>query len=104
MLCPLTEIQLSHTVFVAFRGRGLNIECNLQMTVNQSGGVLTCSDPLNTQIFSYSISEAAGLEQTLTLELKNLTHSGEYSCQYKTAKAYWFLRVRGEYKEGENER
>lgn len=34
-----------------------------------------------------------------TLELKNLKTSGEYSCRYKNAEVFWFLRVRSEYKE-----
>lgn len=37
-----------------------------------------------------------------TLELKNLKTSGEYSCRYKNAEAFWFLRVRSEYKEEEH--
>lgn len=103
MICPHTGIHLEHTVFVAFAGKELNIECDLTMPVNQSGDVLTCSDPFHNQIYSCNVSEVASQRQTLTLELKNLKHSGEYSCQYSTAKAYWFLRVRREYEEGENE-
>lgn len=99
MLCPLTELSLESTVFVAFPGEDLHIKCEVMMIpANGSGGVLMCFDPLDQQIYSKSISEMTGEQNVkVTLELKNLTRSGEYSCHYKTATVYWFLRVGSEY-------
>ncbi|XP_076585173.1 NFAT activation molecule 1 [Chaetodon auriga] len=90
------KIDLESTVFVAFAGHDLNIECELKMPANQSSDSLTCSDPFNTQIYNCNIPATAGQPGSFKrrLELKNLTSSGEYSCRYKTAEVYWFLRVR----------
>ncbi|XP_034749569.1 uncharacterized protein si:ch211-243a20.4 isoform X2 [Etheostoma cragini] len=92
------KLRLENTVFVAFTGEEININCELELPANQSRDILTCSDPLQTLIYSCDVSETTGQTQSviLTLELKNLKMSGEYSCQYKTAKVYWFLRVRGD--------
>ncbi|XP_068583156.1 NFAT activation molecule 1 [Cebidichthys violaceus] len=88
-------LRLESTVFVTFAGEELNLSCELMIPANQSSDVLTCSDPLHKQIFSYPISGTVQPQKVnLRLELKSLTSSGEYSCQYKTAKVYWYLRVR----------
>ncbi|XP_056266396.1 uncharacterized protein LOC130190799 isoform X2 [Pseudoliparis swirei] len=90
------KLHLERTVFVAFAGEGLNLDCELNLPVNESSGVLTCSDPLHKPIYSCPIAESHGQPQTLLLilELVNMTASGEYSCRYKTAAVYWYLRVR----------
>lgn len=97
-LLSFPELHLKNTVFMTLAGNGLDIEYELKMPANQSGAHLTCSDPFHKQIYNYSF--AATFDQPRifkkTLKLKNLTSSGEYSCHYKTAKVYWFLRVRGE--------
>lgn len=104
-LCPLTEIHLESTVFVAFAGTELNIECELKMPANQSSDILTCSDPFHHQIYNCDIPATAGQPEVFKrrLQLKKLKSSGEYSCRYKTAEVYWFLRVRGEHKRRESE-
>ncbi|XP_059188270.1 uncharacterized protein si:ch211-243a20.4 [Centropristis striata] len=90
-------LSLQSTVFVAFTGETLTIDCELKMPANQSKDMLTCSDPLNREIYSCEIAETNQPKvDNLILELKNLTSSGEYSCQYKKAKVFWFLRVRSE--------
>ncbi|XP_070684461.1 NFAT activation molecule 1 [Pempheris klunzingeri] len=90
-------IELKHRVFVALAGDQLDIDCELMVPANKSV-ILTCSDPLDTQIYSCDIPAVAfqPRRMMLTLELKNLTSSGEYYCQYETAKVYWFLRVRND--------
>lgn len=91
------KLRLDSTVFVAFAGDDLNIECEVMIPANRTkGSFLTCADPLDQQMYRHDIFEMTG-EQSLTvnvtLRLKNLTSSGEYSCQYETAAVYWFLRV-----------
>ncbi|XP_041790099.1 uncharacterized protein si:ch211-243a20.4 [Chelmon rostratus] len=90
------KIDLESTVFVAFAGDELNIECELKMPANQSSDILTCFDPFHMQVYNCVIPATAGFPESFKrrLELKNLRRSGEYSCRYKTAKVYWFLRVR----------
>ncbi|XP_075946233.1 NFAT activation molecule 1 [Anarhichas minor] len=89
------KLRLKNTVFVAFAGEELNLTCVLMMPANQSRDNLTCSDPLEKQIFTRTINENFDLKELkFDLILKNVTSSGEYSCQYKTAKVYWYLRVR----------
>ncbi|XP_034389763.1 uncharacterized protein LOC117731480 [Cyclopterus lumpus] len=92
------SLRLESRVFVAFAGKELDLSCELNMPANQSSGELTCSDPLHKPIYSCPIAESHGRPQKvhLTLELKNVTASGEYSCRYKTAKVYWYLRVRSD--------
>ncbi|XP_032400350.1 NFAT activation molecule 1 isoform X2 [Etheostoma spectabile] len=92
------KLRLESTVFVAFTDEEINITCTLELPANQSSDILTCSNPLQNQIYICDVSETTDQTQSvkLTLELKNLRMSGEYSCQYKTAKVYWFLRVRGD--------
>lgn len=97
MIFTLTEIDLKHTVFVAFAGDTLNIEAVLlKMPANQNRDNLTCFDPSSKPIYSCDI-DGQPEKVELILELKNLTISGEYYCQYTAAKVYWFLRVRSEY-------
>ncbi|XP_039677200.1 uncharacterized protein si:ch211-243a20.4 isoform X2 [Perca fluviatilis] len=93
----MSTLELESTVFVAFAGEEIAIKCELVIPANQTRYVLTCSDPFENQIYNYS-SETTGQRQRvqLTLKLKNLAMSGEYSCQYKKATVYWFLRVRGD--------
>lgn len=83
------NLHLESTVFVA--GKELDIILELPLPTNQSD-VLTCSDPSNQQIYRCDIYETHGAACAI-LHLKNLTISGEYSCQYKKSKVYWFLRV-----------
>ncbi|TDH16083.1 hypothetical protein EPR50_G00016310 [Perca flavescens] len=92
----MSTLNLESTVFVALAGEEIDIKCKLVIPANQTRDVLTCSDPFKNQIYSYDISEMTGQTKTVQLKLKNLTMSGEYSCQYKKATVYWFLRVRGE--------
>ncbi|XP_044045982.1 uncharacterized protein si:ch211-243a20.4 [Siniperca chuatsi] len=92
------KIDLESTVFVALAGEDLKIKSTLKVPANQSSDILTCqSNNLNRQIYSCDVAATAGQPKDfeLTLELKNLS-SGEYYCQYKTAKVYWFVRVRNE--------
>ncbi|KAK5866015.1 hypothetical protein PBY51_020236 [Eleginops maclovinus] len=91
------ELSLQNQVFVGLRGENLDIVYQLKIPVNQSRDTLTCSDSLQNEIYKIDIQEthmAHIFKQTLNL--KNLSISGEYSCKYKTAKVYWFLRVRNE--------
>lgn len=90
---------LESRVFVAFTGSDLNITCELKIPANHSKDALKCHSPLQKQIYHIIPPDQPGIHN-VTLMLRNLTISGEYSCQYKTAKVYWFLRVRDDgYKE-----
>ncbi|XP_030281228.1 NFAT activation molecule 1 [Sparus aurata] len=96
------KLNLESRVFVAFTGEDLNIKSTLMLPANQTSDILTCSDPFHTQIYNCTIPMTAIHPKTFspTLELKNLKTSGEYSCRYKNAEAFWFLRVRNDgYKE-----
>lgn len=96
------SLKMENTVFVAFRGEDLSIMCEVNKPANQTVDFLTCFDPSNTKIYNYATAPTAGNpeKEKLSLELKNMTVSGEYYCQYKGAKVFWFLRVRAEgYKE-----
>ncbi|XP_073328219.1 NFAT activation molecule 1 [Pagrus major] len=96
------KLNLESRVFVAFTGEDLNIKSSLQVPANQTNDILTCSDPFHTQIYECAIPLTTNKPTTFdqTLELKNLNISGEYSCRYKNAKVFWFLRVRNDgYKE-----
>lgn len=96
MLWPLAGIDLKNTVFVAFAGEDLRIQCNLIIPANQTDDILTCSDPLDKPIYHYYVPEMQNQPHlTVELELKRLEHSGEYVCRYKTAEVFWFLYVRG---------
>lgn len=99
--CPLAEIRLENTVFMAFEGGDLHVNSYLKIPPNQSSDILTCSDPSQKQIYNCVITATNGDPFTFnqTLELKNLTCTGAYFCQYKTAKTFWFLRVIGEHGE-----
>lgn len=95
-------MDLESRVFVVFMGEALTITADLYKPSNQSQDLLTCSDPLHKEIYTCDISSTDGAPETqkLFLELKTLSTSGEYHCKYKSAKVYWFLRVRAEgYKE-----
>lgn len=85
-------------------GNELSIAFELKTPANQSGAQLTCSDPFHKQIYNCSIPATLDQPQNVkkTLKFENLTSSGEYSCQYKTAKVYWFLQVRGEHRRSES--
>lgn len=97
-LWPLAGIDLDSTVFAAIRGNELQIKCTLKIPVNESSSMFTCSDPLQRQIYNSVIDATANEPKDFVrrVPLKNMRISGEYSCKYKTAKAYWFLRLRGE--------
>ncbi|XP_023145930.2 uncharacterized protein si:ch211-243a20.4 [Amphiprion ocellaris] len=95
------KMRLENTVFVAFAGEDLRINCELEKPANQSKDILRCFSP-HGEIYHCDVASTDGHPHTdkLQLELKKLTYSGEYNCQYKTAKVYFFLRVRAEgYKE-----
>ncbi|XP_041641628.1 uncharacterized protein si:ch211-243a20.4 isoform X2 [Cheilinus undulatus] len=93
-------LDLGSTVFMALRGKRLIIEAELQIPVNQSEGILVCSDPFpsNRQIYSCPVPGTTDQPRSLklSLEMTGLTRSGEYKCCYNTCVVYWFLRVRDE--------
>nr|XP_020503345.1 uncharacterized protein LOC109994380 [Labrus bergylta] len=88
-------LQLNTTVFVALRGEVIFVEVDLKIPANQSKDILNCLDPSLQHIYSCDVVNQPTV-QTLRLEMKNLTRTGEYQCQYKTAKVFWFLRLRDE--------
>ncbi|KAM6940624.1 NFAT activation molecule 1 [Xenentodon cancila] len=89
-------LSLESKVFVAFSGKDLTIVSVLKKPANQTKDVLRCFSPFDLQIYVKNIHSTSlkPVTYNLQLELKNLTSSGEYYCKYKTATAYWFLRVR----------
>lgn len=87
------KIYLDKTVFVRFKGENLTIGCRLKKPPNQTQGTLKCFDPSTKPIHSSVIIDK-GEEVSKSFVLENMEISGEYHCQYQTAKAYWFLRVR----------
>lgn len=95
----VSGIHLDRTVFAAIRGDELHITCRLRIPANESSSMFTCADPLQKQIYNSSIPATAGEPKSFArrVPLKNMQHSGEYSCRYKSAKVYWFLRLRGEH-------
>lgn len=99
MLWSLAEIDLKHAVFVAFTGEDLRIQCKLSIPANQTNDNLTCSDPIQNRIYEHDIPQTDNqpLQMTVEPELKRLEQSGEYVCQYKTAKVFWFLHVRSKF-------
>lgn len=98
MLWPLTGIDLDNTVFVAFTGEELHINCRLNIPANQTSDILTCFDPFHKQIYNCNVPETnEKININISLKLKRLKSSGEYACRYKTAEVFWFLHVRGEF-------
>ncbi|KAM7419113.1 hypothetical protein PAMA_016298 [Pampus argenteus] len=94
------KMYLNSTVFVACMGGNVSIEYKLKRPANQTEDKLTCYDPSNNTVYDdHTAGQQDYVEDTFVLKnLKNI--SGEYYCQYKTAKVYWFLRViDGSYKE-----
>ncbi|CAK6953511.1 uncharacterized protein si:ch211-243a20.4 isoform X2 [Scomber scombrus] len=90
-------VQLENTVFVALKGEELSIKYNVTTPANQTEATMKCYNPNQEQIYEIPAGQLKWID---VLVLKNLTITGEYFCEYKTAKAYWFLRVRDEgYKE-----
>ncbi|RVE76462.1 hypothetical protein OJAV_G00007840 [Oryzias javanicus] len=87
------RISMNSTVFVAFQNENLTVCCTLDLPVNQTAGTLECFNPSGTRIGSTNIQETENNKVNKMLEFKNMTESGEYYCQYKEAKVYWFLRV-----------
>lgn len=98
LLRPLAGLHLDSTVFAAIRGDELHITCLLKIPANESSSMFTCADPLQKQIYNSTIPATAGVPKSFVrrVPLKNMQSSGEYSCKYKAAKVYWFLRLRGE--------
>lgn len=94
-----TAIQLKHSVIVALAGEDVHVDFKVVQPLNQSGGMLECFKHKD-KIYSSHLPPTAAHEVTLdrSVKLKSLasTDSGEYHCQYKTAKAFWVLLVRGE--------
>ncbi|KAL3066945.1 hypothetical protein OYC64_016820 [Pagothenia borchgrevinki] len=91
------KLSMDSSVFVGITGEDLSIVCWLTMPANQSRDSFSCSNPLQKVIYDSEIPENS-LEQRrmLPVMLKTLSISGEYSCRYKTAIVYWFLRLRDE--------
>ncbi|XP_060921337.1 uncharacterized protein si:ch211-243a20.4 [Labrus mixtus] len=92
------SLHLNTTVFVALRGEAIVVEARVETPANQSKDILNCFDPSLQHIYSCDVADTANQPsvQMLSLEMKNLTSTGEYQCQYKTATVYWFLRLRDE--------
>ncbi|TMS23326.1 hypothetical protein E3U43_008632 [Larimichthys crocea] len=89
------KLFLESSVFVAFADKGLDIQCGLEIPANYSQDVLRCYDPSHREIYKCDTPSTGNEVKPLwpVLELRNLTSSGEYFCQYKTVRVYWFLRV-----------
>ncbi|XP_057698590.1 uncharacterized protein si:ch211-243a20.4 [Corythoichthys intestinalis] len=104
MLLPLCSgaaaprLHFFDTVFVAIRGEDLHVHYELHIPANQSSDVLMCYDPYRQLIFKHTFlaTRDRALSNNAIMHLKNLMNSGEYRCQYKVAKAYFFLRLRDE--------
>lgn len=98
VLWPLAGIHLDSTVFVAIRGDEWNITCDLRIPANESSSMFTCTDPFQKQIFNSVIPATTDGPKNYArkVPLKRMQSSGEYSCKYKAAKVFWFLRLRGE--------
>ncbi|XP_030004061.1 NFAT activation molecule 1 [Sphaeramia orbicularis] len=92
----IPKIYLDNTVFVTFKGENLTIGYKLKKPPNQTQDILRCFDPSEKQIYSSDILGTGELAEDVSQSfvLENMVTSGEYHCQYKNAKAYWFLRVR----------
>ncbi|XP_068178303.1 NFAT activation molecule 1 [Antennarius striatus] len=89
-----SQLHLGSTVFVNLANKELRIEYELKSPENHTTDSLKCFDPFKSVIYSCVIPAGQAEYFTGTMELKNLTQSGEYSCSYKTTTVYWFLRVR----------
>nr|XP_057902165.1 uncharacterized protein si:ch211-243a20.4 isoform X2 [Doryrhamphus excisus] len=89
---------LGNTVFVAFTGEDLLVHFDLRVPLNQSKDDMTCFDPFHKTIFNRPIPPTVGQSETMrvVVQLHKLQTSGEYHCQYKMARAYWFVRLRDE--------
>ncbi|XP_051940252.1 uncharacterized protein si:ch211-243a20.4 isoform X1 [Hippocampus zosterae] len=104
MLLPLCagtrepKLLFFDTVFVGFTGEDLHVHYELNIPANQSEDTLACFDPYNQMIFKHKVPATQGhaLTNKAIIQLKMLMSSGEYHCQYKVAKAYWFLRLKDE--------
>ncbi|CAL9700334.1 unnamed protein product [Knipowitschia caucasica] len=86
------ELSLQTRVFVALKGENLSVTYKLKKPQNLSEE-LVCFDPYNQPIYRFVV-RAPPKEIQETFILTNMTISGKYSCQYKTAEAFWYLRVR----------
>ncbi|XP_029366402.1 NFAT activation molecule 1 [Echeneis naucrates] len=82
-------LSLEATVFVACKGEALTIKYKVEKPANSSQSMLTCYDPLNKSIYTSALTD-----ETADIPVKNVSQSGEYYCEYRTAKAYWYLLVR----------
>ncbi|XP_072319446.1 NFAT activation molecule 1 [Eucyclogobius newberryi] len=87
------ELCFKTRVFVALKGENLNISYHLKKPRNISD-FITCFDSLLNTIYVFEISTTTEHDIYDTFVVKNVTISGKYFCQFKTAKAFWFLRVR----------
>uniref|UniRef100_UPI003AADEFD2 NFAT activation molecule 1 n=1 Tax=Centroberyx gerrardi TaxID=166262 RepID=UPI003AADEFD2 len=93
------EIRLGNRVWVALAGEDLHIDLVLVKPDNQSGDSLKCFTPKNKEIHRIpKVSETGANEEKRSVELTNVKSldSGEYRCEYITARAYWALLVRDE--------
>ncbi|XP_077460470.1 NFAT activation molecule 1 isoform X2 [Stigmatopora argus] len=94
-----SRLFFSETVFVAIRGEVIHIPYELHIPAKENNDVLICFDPNNQQFFrrAFPATGEAAFSNKAIMELGDLRRSGEYRCQYKEAKAYFFLRLRDEY-------
>ncbi|XP_019939572.2 NFAT activation molecule 1 isoform X2 [Paralichthys olivaceus] len=96
------NLSLDTTVFVAFEGEDLTIDCHIFKQQNKSRDSIRCIDPHNNRIYTKELPATTDKPKVINskLQLNNMTSSGEYYCEYQTARVYWFLRVRANgYKE-----
>ncbi|XP_029917292.1 NFAT activation molecule 1 [Myripristis murdjan] len=94
------SFQLEQRVYVALAGEDLQIDFFLFQPANQSGGSLKCFDHKNQVIHSSEVLQSGDATEQIkgSVKLRNLvsSHSGEYHCEYKSARAYWALLVKDE--------
>lgn len=98
LLCPLPGFQQEQRVYVALAGEDLQIDFFVSQPANQSGGSLKCFDHKNEVIHNSEVVILTIEKIKGSVKLRNLVsnHSGEYHCEYNSAKAYWALLVKGE--------
>ncbi|KAJ0033024.1 hypothetical protein NQD34_000131 [Periophthalmus magnuspinnatus] len=90
------ELRILNRVCVALRGQSVTVSSVLKKPNNltTNDNFLRCYDPLQKLIYIkyLFIIEGSGIKHDFPVE--NVNISGNYHCQYESAQAYWFLRVR----------